>query len=106
MSQVITVSTDNFKESVLENAKPVILDFWAPWCAPCKRVLPIIEAAAQSNDQVVFAKVNVDENREIAAEYGIRGIPTLLLFKNSELIATHVGEITKTELESFINDID
>ena len=106
MSQVITVSTDNFKELVLENSKPVVLDFWAPWCAPCKRVLPIIESAAQASEQVVFAKVNVDENREIAAEYGIRGIPTLLLFKNSELIATHVGEITKTELESFINDID
>lgn len=106
MSKVLVINNENFKSSVLENEKPVILDFWAPWCAPCRQVMPIIEECANHNDQVVFAKVNVDENREIAAEYGIRGIPTMLLFNQGELVATHVGAVSKTELETFINDID
>ena len=106
MSQVISINNDNFKEIVLGSSQNVVLDFWAPWCQPCQRILPIFEACAAANPNVLFAKVNVDENREIAAEYGIRGIPTLLLFKNGELAASHVGEISKPELEKFINEHD
>ena len=106
MSKIIVVNNENFKSTVLESSKPVLLDFWAPWCGPCQQVMPLLEECASNNDNIIFAKVNVDENREIAAEYGIRGIPTMLLFNQGELVATHVGAASKNELETFINDID
>ncbi|MDA9832044.1 thioredoxin [Gammaproteobacteria bacterium] len=106
MSKILVINNENFKSFVLESEKPVVIDFWAPWCAPCRQVMPIFEECANNNHDVVFGKVNVDENREIAAEYGIRGIPTMLLFNQGELVATHVGAVSKTELETFINDID
>ena len=106
MSGAAAVTDASFEQDVLQSDVPVLVDFWAPWCAPCRQVMPIFEECANHNDQVVFATVNVDENREIAAEYGIRGIPTMLLFNQGELVATHVGAVSKTELETFINDID
>ena len=98
MTQQIT--NDNFQELVSGN-KPLMIDFWAEWCGPCRMISPIVEELAQEYaDQVVVGKVNVDENDELAGEFGIRSIPTLLFFKNGEVVDKHVGAATKSVLES------
>ena len=98
------VSDASFDNDVLKSGKPVLVDYWAEWCGPCKMIAPILdEAAAQYGDRLQIAKMNVDENRDIPAKYGIRGIPTLMLFKNGELAATKVGALTKAQLTAFID---
>lgn len=91
-----------FEEQVLFNKKPVLVDFWAPWCGPCKMVAPVIEDVAKELADVVFVKVNVDQSRDYAAQYGVRNIPTLLLFKNGELVAKQVGALNRQKLKEFI----
>ncbi len=105
MSDNITHVTDaTFDADVLKSGIPVLVDFWAEWCGPCKMIGPILEEVAVSHaGKVKIAKVDVDENREVAAKYGIRGIPTLLLFKNGELAAQKVGALTKSQLTSFVD---
>jgi thioredoxin 1 len=97
------ISDATFEQDVLNAGKPVLVDYWAEWCGPCKMIAPILdEVAGQYGDKLQVAKMNVDENREIPAKFGIRGIPTLMLFKNGELAATKVGAMSKAQLTQFL----
>ena len=98
------VTDDTFAAEVLQASQPVLLDFWAEWCGPCKMIAPILdEVATAYNGKLQIAKMNVDENREIPAKFGIRGIPTLMLFKDGQLAATKVGAMSKAQLTAFID---
>ena len=98
------VSNDSFDADVLKADNPVLVDYWAEWCGPCKMIAPILdEVATAYNGKLQIAKMNVDENREIPAKYGIRGIPTLMLFKDGQLAATKVGALSKAQLVTFID---
>lgn len=99
------VSDDTFDTEVLKSTTPVLVDFWAEWCGPCKMIGPILDEIAKDyTGRVKVAKVNVDENPTIAAKYGIRGIPTLLLFKAGELSGMKVGALTKSQLSAFVDE--
>jgi thioredoxin 1 len=98
------VSDATFESDVLNAGKPVLVDYWAEWCGPCKMIAPILdEVAGTYGDKLQVAKMNVDENREVPAKFGIRGIPTLMLFKNGELAATKVGAMSKAQLTAFLD---
>jgi len=99
----VTVLDATFKSEVLESATPVLVDFWATWCAPCLAIAPSLEElATQYKGQVKVVKVDVDENNQIAQEYGIRSIPTLLMFKGGKVVEQIVGGVPKTKLEASI----
>lgn len=106
MSELITaVSDDTFDAEVLNSDKPVLVDFWAEWCGPCKMIMPILEEIAEPyQDKVKIVKINIDENTETPPKFGIRGIPTLMIFKNGSLEATKVGALTKSQLAEFIDN--
>ncbi len=96
---VVSVTDAEFEEEVLKSSKPVLVDFWAPWCAPCRMVAPVVEEiAGEYEGKLKVVKVNVDENHETASNYGIMSIPTLALFKNGELVERLVGYMPKNEL--------
>jgi thioredoxin 1 len=98
------VSDATFEADVLKAGKPVLVDYWAEWCGPCKMIAPILdEVSASYQDKLQIAKMNVDENRDIPAKYGIRGIPTLMLCKDGQLAATEVGAMSKAQLTAFID---
>ncbi|MBK7003519.1 MAG: thioredoxin TrxA [Rhodoferax sp.] len=98
------VTDATFQTDVLQSAQPVLVDYWAEWCGPCKMIAPILDEVSASYDgKLQIAKMDVDENREIPARYGIRGIPTLMLFKNGQLAATKVGALSKSQLIAFID---
>ncbi|CAM5207262.1 Thioredoxin OS=Castellaniella defragrans (strain DSM / CCUG 39792 / 65Phen) OX=1437824 GN=BN940_08121 PE=3 SV=1 [Castellaniella denitrificans] len=99
------VSDASFPGDVLQSDLPVLVDYWAEWCGPCKMVAPLLdEAAAQYKGRVTIAKLNVDENPDSAAKYGIRGIPTLMLFKDGKVAATKVGALSRTQLQAFLDE--
>ena len=99
------LSDASFEADVLQSSSAVLVDYWAEWCGPCKMIAPILdEVAGTYEGKLTVAKMNVDENREIPAKFGIRGIPTLMLFKNGELAATKVGALNKAQLTAFLDE--
>ena len=104
-SDLIKHVTDaSFEADVLKSGKPVLVDYWAEWCGPCKAIVPILdELSTKYGEKLQIAKMNVDENSEVPAKFGIRGIPTLMLFKDGQLAATKVGAMSKAQLTAFID---
>ena len=101
---IVHVSEDTFEEEVLKSATPVLVDFWAEWCGPCKMIAPTLdEIAREYAGRLKVAKVNIDQNQALPPKYGIRGIPTLILFKNGKPEATKVGAVKKSQLTAFID---
>jgi len=106
MAEPLKVDDKSFKDVVIEAKMPVLVDFWAPWCAPCRGIAPMVdELAGEYSGRVGFAKVNVDENPRVATEYGIRSIPTLLLFKDGKPVKQIVGLRPKAELKKNLDDV-
>ncbi|OOF42901.1 thioredoxin TrxA [Rodentibacter trehalosifermentans] len=104
MSQVLHTTDATFEADVLRSEVPVLVDFWAPWCGPCKMIAPVLdELAPEFAGKAKIVKINVDENQLVAGQFGVRSIPTLLLVKNGEVAATQVGALPKGQLAAFIN---
>jgi len=103
---IFEIDGDSFEAEVLRSDKPVFVDFWAPWCGPCKAIGPIVELLAETyGDQMKFAKCNVDDNPATATEFGIRSIPTLMIFKDGEVAEQIVGVVSKGQLEETIKNM-
>lgn len=100
-----TISDDSFEDDVLKSDTPVLVDFWAEWCGPCRQIAPALEEiAGEMGEQVKIAKINIDHNPEAPTRYGVRGIPTMILFKNGEVQATKVGAQPKSKIVEWIED--
>jgi thioredoxin 1 len=101
---IVYLTDDSFQNEVLESSEPVLVDYWAEWCGPCKMIAPILtEIATEYQGKVKVAKLNIDENPQTPPKYGIRGIPTLMLFKGGNVEATKVGALSKSQLTAFID---
>ncbi|SAI72151.1 thioredoxin 1 [Bordetella ansorpii] len=102
--QIKNVSDASFDSEVLQSGQPVLVDYWAAWCGPCKMIAPMLEeVATEYAGRLTVAKLNVDENQDTASKYGIRGIPTLMLFKDGKAAATKVGALSKSQLTAFLD---
>lgn len=101
--KIIHVTDESFAKEVLESSQPVLIDYWAEWCGPCKMIAPVLEEIAEDySERLTVAKLNIDDNPETPPKYGIRGIPTLMIFKNGNVEATKVGAVSKSQLTAFI----
>ena len=101
---LLHLNDSNYEEEISKSGKPLLVDFWAPWCGPCKAIGPVIEELAETyKDRAVIAKLNVDESRNAASTYGVRSIPTLIIFKEGKVFDTIVGLVPKDRVEEFIN---
>jgi thioredoxin 1 len=101
---ILYVTDDTFEEEVIRASDPVLVDYWAEWCGPCKMIAPILEEiASEYTDKIKVAKLNIDDNPQTPPKYGIRGIPTLMLFKDGNVEATKVGALSKSQLTAFID---
>ena len=101
---IVYLTDDSFQNEVLESAEPVLVDYWAEWCGPCKMIAPLLtEIASEYQGKVKVAKLNIDDNPQTPPKYGIRGIPTLMLFKDGNVEATKVGALSKSQLTAFID---
>ena len=104
MKSIKIISGDSFNKDVIQSKTPVLVDFWAEWCGPCKVIGPILEEISEEEkDKIIIGKINVDENQEIAAKYNVRGIPTLIIFNKGNLIDTMVGVASKASIRDWIN---
>ncbi len=102
--QIVHLSDDSFETEVLKSSQPVLVDYWAEWCGPCKMIAPALDQiASEYAGKVKVAKLNIDDNPNTPPRYGIRGIPTLMLFKDGEVEATKVGAVSKSQLTAFID---
>jgi thioredoxin 1 len=101
----VKISDSSFDEDVLKSSKPVIVDFWAEWCGPCKMIAPALEEISnEMSDQVTVAKLNIDDNPGTPSNYGVRGIPTLIMFKDGQAVAQKIGALPKSELKRWVED--
>lgn len=103
MSNVIHVTQENFEEIVLKSEKPVVVDFWATWCGPCKMIAPILDLVSEERKDILIVKVDIDQNQDLAKKYGIRSIPTMNLFIKGQVEGSKVGAVTKSALNSWID---
>ncbi len=102
--KIIHITDDTFEQEVLQSNTPVLVDYWAEWCGPCKMIAPALDQiASEYSGRLKIAKLNIDENQSTPPKYGIRGIPTLMLFKDGQLAATKVGAMSKAQLTAFID---
>jgi thioredoxin 1 len=102
-SKIKHVTDTTFKSEVLESRIPVLVDYWAEWCGPCKMIAPVLDESAETyGDRLSIAKIDIDQNQSVPSRYQVRGIPTLMLFKNGEVVATKVGAVSKSQLAAFI----
>jgi len=102
---VVHISDESFEEEASQSEVPVLIDYWAPWCGPCKMIAPVLdEIATEYSGRLKVVKLNIDDNPQTPPKYGIRGIPTLMIFKNGQVEATKVGAVSKVQLRAFIED--
>ena len=102
---IVHISDESFEEEVLQSERPVLIDYWAEWCGPCKTIAPVLdEIATEYSDRLKVVKLNIDDNPQTPPKYGIRGIPTLMVFKNGQVEATKVGAVSKAQLTAFLDD--
>lgn len=103
MNSVLDISAEQFNQEVTEHQGTVLVDFYAPWCGPCKMIAPVVEQVAQQNNELKVVKIDADNAQELMAQYSVRGIPTLLLIKNGELVDRKVGAASVQQVTSFVN---
>ena len=101
---IVHVTDSTFEDEVLKSERPIMVDYWAEWCGPCKAIAPVLgEIADEYNGKITIAKMDVDQNQETPQKYAVRGIPTLMIFKNGEIAGIKVGQVSKSQLEAFID---